>query len=534
MSSRRIGFDQAVLDFLADRIASAIDAAFCDLRPARWGWAKSSEKGLSRNRSLRALQLNRDLPDELREQMARAEGDLSEAAVDRQLSVLRVEQQIEGKYEPRAALAIFGLHPTVIDAHNALYGGDVFGYATRALESRLRKETEREVLVAMANGIEGDVTAIRRTSTPAEARRIGAALADRIYPRWKDLGEHEGQALDEHAVVHSRYRDLDLPKARVGENGGRLCPTPEIGTPLGGGADDHPTYWRVLDSFNPGVKRSVERHDCQSPKYILQGLGASVPGESFPRIVPIAIASLGNGVLVTLPAEVTTVVGLRARESVSKLALAANPNLKLVAVVGLTNEYIDYVASADEYRAQRYEGASTLYGPWTGQFLREQAECLAHALWGGAGGNACDRGQPHPLGEVVVVEYPRSFFRAAWLDHVPQRAAGSLELTAPHSGYTPDGALALHTELHGVAPSDVKDPRKLELQLFDGKTLIANEQGMDLRARWDDDQRLWLVSWTPEDRSLCQHTLHFRVVTAQAEKDSPTAKFDCLTSRAAP
>lgn len=34
-----------------------------------------------------------------------------------------------------------------------------------------------------------------------------------------------------------------------------------------------------------------------------------------------------------------------------------------VVVSGLTNEYIHYVATFEEYQVQRYEAASTIYGP---------------------------------------------------------------------------------------------------------------------------------------------------------------------------
>jgi hypothetical protein len=36
-----------------------------------------------------------------------------------------------------------------------------------------------------------------------------------------------------------------------------------------------------------------------------------------------------------------------------------------VAISGLTNTYASYVTTWEEYQVQRYEGASTLYGPHT-------------------------------------------------------------------------------------------------------------------------------------------------------------------------
>ena len=36
-----------------------------------------------------------------------------------------------------------------------------------------------------------------------------------------------------------------------------------------------------------------------------------------------------------------------------------------VVLAGLTNSYADYIATYEEYQAQRYEAASTIYGPHT-------------------------------------------------------------------------------------------------------------------------------------------------------------------------
>ena len=34
-------------------------------------------------------------------------------------------------------------------------------------------------------------------------------------------------------------------------------------------------------------------------------------------------------------------------------------------IAGLSNTYTDYIATPEEYSVQRYEGASTIYGPYT-------------------------------------------------------------------------------------------------------------------------------------------------------------------------
>src|SRR5690606_31646298 len=50
-------------------------------------------------------------------------------------------------------------------------------------------------------------------------------------------------------------------------------------------------------------------------------------------------------------------------------------------VAGLTNEYIQYVATHEEYQLQAYEGASTIYGPNSARYFRSRASLLARAMF---------------------------------------------------------------------------------------------------------------------------------------------------------
>jgi neutral ceramidase len=72
----------------------------------------------------------------------------------------------------------------------------------------------------------------------------------------------------------------------------------------------------------------------------------------YPAMVPVTWAKLGSFRIVAIPVEATTAVGWAIRQESGADA-----------IVGLANEYIGYTASAPEYQAQQYEGASTLLGP---------------------------------------------------------------------------------------------------------------------------------------------------------------------------
>lgn len=55
-----------------------------------------------------------------------------------------------------------------------------------------------------------------------------------------------------------------------------------------------------------------------------------------------------------------------------------------VVISGLSNQYSHYVTTREEYGAQRYEGASTMFGPFTLAAYQQRFAALALALATGA------------------------------------------------------------------------------------------------------------------------------------------------------
>jgi hypothetical protein len=51
-----------------------------------------------------------------------------------------------------------------------------------------------------------------------------------------------------------------------------------------------------------------------------------------------------------------------------------------VIMLGLTNEYISYITTPEEYRCQRYEGSSTIYGQFTQPYVQERLRTLSMRL----------------------------------------------------------------------------------------------------------------------------------------------------------
>lgn len=84
--------------------------------------------------------------------------------------------------------------------------------------------------------------------------------------------------------------------------------------------------------------------------------------------------------LVAVPGEFTTMAGRRLRDTVRKAILAAVKKEVQVILTGLSNAYSSYVSTWHEYQVQRYEGASTIYGPHTLQIYLEQYQRLWYVV----------------------------------------------------------------------------------------------------------------------------------------------------------
>lgn len=107
--------------------------------------------------------------------------------------------------------------------------------------------------------------------------------------------------------------------------------------------------------------------DCQRPKPILLDVGATTkPYQWTPNIVDIQLLRIGSLIMIIAPGEATTMSGRRWRHAIEEAAPdVLNIQQPQVVIGGPANTYAHYIATEEEYRFQRYEGASTLYGRHT-------------------------------------------------------------------------------------------------------------------------------------------------------------------------
>lgn len=109
---------------------------------------------------------------------------------------------------------------------------------------------------------------------------------------------------------------------------------------------------------------------CQAPKPILLDVGESdSPYAWSPNIVDIQMLRVGQLFIVVAPGEATTMAGRRWKDAVTQEAKTLFPDLAsqdpIAVLGGPANTYGHYITTFEEYQIQRYEGASTLYGPHT-------------------------------------------------------------------------------------------------------------------------------------------------------------------------
>ncbi|KAL2322262.1 hypothetical protein Fmac_026641 [Flemingia macrophylla] len=149
-----------------------------------------------------------------------------------------------------------------------------------------------------------------------------------------------------------------------------------------GDTDINP-YWKgVRDLLKEPSQYQV---DCQNPKQVLLSTGEMFdPYPWAPAILPIQILRLGKLIILSVPGEFTTMAGRRLREAVKETLISSSNgefnNETHVVIAGLSNTYSQYIATFDEYKQQRYEAASTLYGPHTLSAYIQEFKKLAQAM----------------------------------------------------------------------------------------------------------------------------------------------------------
>jgi len=207
--------------------------------------------------------------------------------------------------------------------------------------------------------------------------------------------------------VGAIHQWIDMTNQQVTLEDGTTAKTckPAMGYSFAAGTTDGPGAFdftqgsnqsNVFWDFVVGIiqEPTPEQVVCHAPKPILLDTGdINWPYAWHPRIIDTQMLKVGQFVIAALPGEFTTMSGRRMRKSVSEsLARASNASTEFkVVLAGLSNVYTHYIATFEEYQRQRYEAASTIFGPHTLQAYQQQYAMLAEKL---VKGDAVNGGVP--------------------------------------------------------------------------------------------------------------------------------------------
>lgn len=232
-----------------------------------------------------------------------------------------------------------------------------------------------------------------------ESTRI---IGERQFQKAVDLFNTASEQLTGKVDYRHTYLDFSKLEVTIPKEGGgtevvKTCPAAmgfafAAGTTDGPGAfdfkqgdDQGNAFWKLVRNLLKTPDK--EQVDCQQPKPILLDTGEmKEPYDWAPSILPIQILRIGQLVILTVPGEFTTMSGRRLRDAVKAVLTSStgqfNGNVHVV-IAGLSNTYSQYITTFEEYQIQRYEGASTLFGPHTLSAYIQEFKKLATALTNG-------------------------------------------------------------------------------------------------------------------------------------------------------
>ncbi|XP_044761583.1 neutral ceramidase [Coccinella septempunctata] len=409
------GFVGETFMVLADGITKAIVQAHTNMVEARIFIATGEIIDANINRSPYSYLNN---PEEER---AKYKYDTDKDIV--QLKFVRASDDV-----PIGAINWYAVHPTSMNNTNCLITSDNVGYASILLEQFVNGGTivgKGPFVGAFASTNLGDVSPNLRgpkcintgedcdfkTSTcNGEAKYCIASgpgkdmvestsiIANRLLSKAKELFiQNEKEELT--GPVRFIHKFVDVPKQKIkirAANGTEIevrgC-TPAMGQAFAAGTTDGPGEF----DFRQGTKSdnpiwnyirdlifppSEDVKQCHSPKEILINSGKiKFPYEWQPEIVATQLVMIGQVVLAAVPGEFTTMSGRRLRATVKdSIVRNGGPANARIIITGLSNLYTSYIATFEEYQIQRYEAASTIFGPHSLAIYQSVYSDLAEAM----------------------------------------------------------------------------------------------------------------------------------------------------------
>ena len=386
-SSTKEGFDRKLFKFMGDRIALSIKRAYENRRPCHIRYALGHVEGVSRNRSVMPFLENRtELIDKFFDRIENgqqytqneppclADDSLQYKALDPTLTCILFSDLNTGI--PFSIINNFGVHPTCMGAPTQVYSSDIFGVANNIVRSYYQENKQADKIIStILNGAEGDISPNWTHHGHKETIEFGSKLAAHIIETLESsLTPIHGNIvtrMDFKSISDQKVFPYDDPaKCSDGEIIDRTAKNPQIGESLVFGSEDGRVPRKpIIDECLPnGESKALEEcFETQGNKYI-HDLGRVIVFTKPPKLAPVAVHSVGPLHFITMPGEVT--VGLAER----LMQRIPNNDDEHIMLIGLSNEYLSYLTTPEEYALQHYEGGSTIFGPASGIFFENEVE----------------------------------------------------------------------------------------------------------------------------------------------------------------
>ncbi|XP_032094322.1 putative neutral ceramidase C, partial [Thamnophis elegans] len=341
--------------------------------------------------------------------------------VDKELTLLKM---VADNGREIGMFSWFAVHPVSMNNSNLLVNSDNTGYAAYLFEQEKNEgylPGKGPFVAAFTSANLGDVSPNTKgpycinTGDPCENMEnycpVGGArmciasgpgndmlqstqiIGRHIYSNAKEIYMKASKEID--GPISSIHRWVDMSNVTVQLNSthtGKTC-KPALGYSFAAGTIDgtgmfnftqgttegDPFWDSVVDTILVGP--SNESIECHKPKPILLPLGELIkPYRWQSDIVDIQMFTIGSTAFVAVPGEFTTMSGRRLREAVKKeFEIQGQAGMDII-ISGLGNVYTHYVTTYEEYQVQRYEGASTIFGPHTLSAYIQLFQGLARAI----------------------------------------------------------------------------------------------------------------------------------------------------------
>nr|XP_048294788.1 neutral ceramidase [Myodes glareolus]XP_048294789.1 neutral ceramidase [Myodes glareolus] len=389
------GFSNRTFQYLVSGIVKSIEIAHTNLKPGKIFINKGNVANVQINRSPSSYLQNP--PSE----RARYSSD-----TDQEMTVLKM---VDLNGEDLGLISWFAIHPVSMNNSNHLVNSDNMGYAAYLFEQEKNKgylPGQGPFVAGFASSNLGDVSpnilgphctntgescdnekstcpvggpSMCMASGPGQDMFDSAQIIGRaIYQRAKEL--HDSASEEVTGPVFAAHQWVNMTDVSVQINDTHVAKTckPALGYSFAAGTIDGVSGLNITQGTTEGDlfwdtirdqllgKPSEEIIECHKPKPILLHTGElTKPHPWHPDIVDVQIVTLGSLAIAAIPGEFTTMSGRRFREAVKKEFELYGMKDMTVVVSGLCNVYTHYITTYEEYQAQRYEAASTIYGPHT-------------------------------------------------------------------------------------------------------------------------------------------------------------------------